>query len=174
MPGVNLIAGMKVLRLSRLLRIFRAARGWPQLQSIVFALLAGVASAGWILVLMGVFNYVYGCIGVILFREIDPFHFGRVGRAFVTLHAYELMNYNLMTFVNIRGCAETPGAYVRVCGGISRVLFTLPHPHTHTQTLARTHTHTTHTHSRASRTPAKSHIRTWPVILMSLDWDGSR
>ena len=125
-PGVNLIAGMKVLRLSRILRIFRAARGWPQLQSIVFALLAGVASAGWILVLMGVFNYIYGCIGVILFHEIDPFHFGRVGRAFVTLQSFELMNYNLMTFVNIKGCAEFPGAYVRVCAARSYHLKRLP------------------------------------------------
>ena len=95
---------------------------------------------------------------MILFREIDPFHFGRVGRAFVTLHAYELMNYNLMTFVNIKGCAEFPGAYVRVCGGISRVLFILPHPHTHTHTQtptrAHTHPHAHHSHAQPRLTYA--------------------
>ena len=34
-------AGVVVLRLFRLLRVFRAARGWPELQSIVSALFAG-------------------------------------------------------------------------------------------------------------------------------------
>jgi voltage-gated sodium channel len=69
-----------VLRLLRLLRVFRLAKALPRLRSIVEALIKGFGSVGWICVLMLVFNYICGCMMMLLFAANDPFHFGSVGR----------------------------------------------------------------------------------------------
>lgn len=69
-----------VLRLLRLLRVFRLAKALPRLRSIVEALIKGLGSVGWICILMIVFNYIFGCMLMLLFSKNDPFHFGSVGR----------------------------------------------------------------------------------------------
>ena len=57
-----------MLRLIRLLRILRLAKQFPSLRSIVGALFEGVTSAGWVMLILGCFNYIMSCIGVMLFR----------------------------------------------------------------------------------------------------------
>ena len=70
--------GVAVLRLLRLLRVFRLVKALPRLRSIVESLIKGFGSVGWIIVLMAIFNYILGCLGVLLFSELDPFHYGSV------------------------------------------------------------------------------------------------
>jgi voltage-gated sodium channel len=67
-----------VLRLLRLLRVFRLAKAFPRLRSIVEALMQGFGAVGWIVVLMLVFNYIWGCICMLFMGANDPFHFGYV------------------------------------------------------------------------------------------------
>ena len=55
------------------------------------ALFAGVGSSGWIVLLLSTFNYIAACVGVMLFRNNDPFHFGGLGKAFLTLQTMEIM-----------------------------------------------------------------------------------
>ena len=53
-----------VLRLLRLLRVFRLAKALPRLRSIVEALMEGFSAVGWICVLIVVFNYIIACMYV--------------------------------------------------------------------------------------------------------------
>ena len=50
-----------VLRLLRLLRVFRLAKALPRLRSIVEALISGFSAVGWVVILIVVFNYIVAC-----------------------------------------------------------------------------------------------------------------
>ena len=58
-----------ILRLLRLLRVFRVAKALPRLRSIVEALISGFSSVGWICVLILVYQYIVGCLCMLVFRE---------------------------------------------------------------------------------------------------------
>jgi len=74
-----------ILRLLRLLRVFRLAKALPRLRSIVEALISGFSAVGWVCVLVVVFNYIIGCMCMLILQANDPFHFGTVGRAVFTI-----------------------------------------------------------------------------------------
>jgi len=80
-----------VLRLLRLLRVFRLAKALPRLASIVEALMAAFGAVGWVVVLMLVFNYIWGCICMLLMGANDPFHFGYILKLSLYRPAYKLM-----------------------------------------------------------------------------------
>jgi len=64
-----------VLRLARVVRTLRLVTALPRLQLLVNALLKSIPSMGYIGLLLGMAFYVYGVLGVFLFRENDPVHF---------------------------------------------------------------------------------------------------
>ncbi len=72
-------------RLARLLRAARLATALPELRLIVSTMLRSIPSLGHVLVLLALLLYVYGVLGVQLFREADPQHWGSLGRAVLTL-----------------------------------------------------------------------------------------
>ena len=74
-----------VLRLLRLLRLLKLVKALPQLQVIVLALLKGFASIGYIGVILFIFFYVYSVLGHILFSDNDPWHFGQLHTAILSL-----------------------------------------------------------------------------------------
>jgi voltage-gated sodium channel len=74
-----------VLRLARLLRVLRLVHAVPRLQVLVTALLKAVPSMGYVSLLLFLVFYVYGVAGVFLFGKNDPFRFGELPSAFVTL-----------------------------------------------------------------------------------------
>ncbi len=74
-----------VLRLLRLLRILRLVRFLPKLQMLVGALLKSIPSMGYIGLLLLLMFYMYAVAGVFLFSQNDPFHFGNLQIAFLTL-----------------------------------------------------------------------------------------
>ena len=93
-----------VLRLLRLLRVFRLAKALPRLRSIVEALIAGFGAVGWICVLIIVFNYIAGCMCMLLFQHNDPFHFGSVGRSmFTVLRLETLDSWEQVLHLNMMG-----------------------------------------------------------------------
>jgi hypothetical protein len=51
-----------VLRLLRLLRVFRLAKALPRLRAIVEALISGFSAVGWVVILLMVFNYITVCL----------------------------------------------------------------------------------------------------------------
>ena len=104
-----------VLRLLRLLRVFRLAKALPRLRSIVDALLSGVSSVGWILVLLSVFNYICACASMVFLRRNDPVHWGSVGRAMFTLLQIETLDaWDGLLLTSMLGCDEYTGGYERL------------------------------------------------------------
>ncbi len=83
LPGLGAYA--PAMRLLRLLRVLRLIRTLPDLQIILGALLRSIPSIGYVLVLMLLLLYVYAVAGVFLFGSNDPFHFGNLHTALLTL-----------------------------------------------------------------------------------------
>lgn len=74
-----------VLRILRVLRVLRAISIIPSLRKMVNALLLTIPSMGTIMLLLGLFFYVYGVIGTMLFQSISPEYFGSLHRTLLTL-----------------------------------------------------------------------------------------
>jgi voltage-gated sodium channel len=101
-----------VLRLLRLLRVFRLAKALLRLRSIVEALLSGLSAVGWICALVLIYNYIIACFGVLLFKKTDPFHFGTVGRAMFTILRIETLDsWDQILYITMFGCENYPGLY---------------------------------------------------------------
>jgi voltage-gated sodium channel len=74
-----------VARLARLLRVARLMSAFPELRLIVSTMLRSIPSMGHVIMMLGLLLYVYGVLGVAVFREDDPEHWGSLGTALLTL-----------------------------------------------------------------------------------------
>jgi len=74
-----------VARLARLLRVTRLVSAFPELRLIVSTMLRSIPSMGHVLMMLSLLLYVYGVLGVSLFREHDAEHWGSLGGALLTL-----------------------------------------------------------------------------------------
>lgn len=94
-----------LLRLLRLMRVLKLARAFPRLATIVKALLKGVSSIGYVGVIMVVTFYVFAIVGVILFADADPWHFGTLHTALITLFRSATLDgwYEVLS-VSMFGC----------------------------------------------------------------------
>ena len=79
------IGNVAFLRLLRLMRLLKLVGKVKQLQLIVMGLINGLRAVWYILVLMLLIFYLFAVMGVDAFRKNDPFHFGSVGVAMLTL-----------------------------------------------------------------------------------------
>jgi len=94
-----------VLRLLRLLRILKLVKSLPQLQVIVIALLKGFKSIGFIGIILFMCFYIFAIAAMILFSENDPFHFGTLHAALVSLfRASTLEDWTDIMYINMYGC----------------------------------------------------------------------
>lgn len=74
-----------VLRLARILRVYRLINKVPRLNILVRTLLDSLPSIGYLLILLFMHFYVYGTTGVFLFGRNDPENFGNLSAAFMSL-----------------------------------------------------------------------------------------
>lgn len=74
-----------VLRLLRVLRALRLITALPRLQILVTALFKSVPSMGYVGLLLLLLFYIYGVVGVALFQDNDPIHFGSLDAALLSL-----------------------------------------------------------------------------------------
>ena len=74
-----------VLRLARILRVFRVISIFPKLQLLVNALLKSIPSMGYVVVLLFLIFYIYAVVGSFLFAKTDPVHFGTLHTSMITL-----------------------------------------------------------------------------------------
>lgn len=74
-----------VLRLARVLRALRMVSALPKLQLLVSSLLRSLPSMGYVCLLLVLLFYMYAVMGVALFRENDPVHFGNLQLAMLSL-----------------------------------------------------------------------------------------
>jgi voltage-gated sodium channel len=83
LPAIGPTAG--VARLARVLRVARLVSTVPELRIVVGTMLRSIPALSHVLLLLGLLIYVYGVLGVQLFREADPAHWGSLPIAFGTL-----------------------------------------------------------------------------------------
>ena len=74
-----------LLRLARVIRMFRLLRAIPGLQRVIIALMHSLPSLGYIGLLLTLLMYVYAVVGHFLFGDNDPDHFGNAAIAMRTL-----------------------------------------------------------------------------------------
>jgi voltage-gated sodium channel len=112
LPGSSSAA----LRLLRLLRLVELFRNNAQMKMIVGGLIEGLGSAVFVLVLLFLIFYMYAAFGVVFFSQGDPWHFGDLMVAFVTLYRITTLDgWSELLYINYFGCEEYPGikrAYV--------------------------------------------------------------
>lgn len=94
-----------VLRLARVLRVFRLVTSLPKLQIIVGALLRSIPSMAYVSVLLGLLFYIYAVLAVFNFGHNDPVHFGNLQTAMISLfQAVTMDGWSELMYINILGC----------------------------------------------------------------------
>ena len=105
---------LRVFRFLRALRVLRAAKVLPQLALVMETLLRSASAVGYIAGFMLLIAYIFGVIGVTIFKHNDPFHFGTLDRALVSLfRIVTLEDWTDIMYFNAYGC-EGWGDYNRV------------------------------------------------------------
>lgn len=104
------------LRSLVLLRVLQYAMGLPKLRTLVYGTIGGMQMMVFIVVSIMLIVYVYAIVGLSLFKENDPWHFGDLQRAMTTLfRAATLEDWTEVFYVNYFGCNEyAAGIYVAV------------------------------------------------------------
>ncbi len=101
-----------VLRLMRLARLMKLLKKIPQLQMIVMGLLGGLSSIVYIVILLLLVFYLYAIVGVMIFSKNDPWHFGTLHIAMLTLfRASTLEDWTDLMYISMFGCDEYQNVY---------------------------------------------------------------
>jgi voltage-gated sodium channel len=96
---------MMILRLLRLLRVLKLVKAFPQLQVIVNALMMGMSSIGYIGIILVLVFYMYAIAGMMLFELNDPWHFGSLHVAMLSLfRSATLEDWTDIMYINMYGC----------------------------------------------------------------------
>lgn len=94
-----------VLRLVRLLRVLKLLKAYPQLQVIISALMQGIVSIAYIFVILVLDLYVFAIVGMILFQQNDPWHFGSLHFSLLTLwRCATFEDWTDVMYIQIEGC----------------------------------------------------------------------
>jgi voltage-gated sodium channel len=72
-------------RLLRLMRILRLVSVAPQLRLIISTMLTSIPSMGHVVLLLGMLLYIYGIAGYYLFSDVDPLHWGTLGKSVLSM-----------------------------------------------------------------------------------------
>jgi len=100
----EMAAFLPVLRLVRILRVFRLVTALPRLQLIVGALLKSIPGMGYVVILLGLHFYMFAAMGVFFFGHNDPWHFGDLQRALLSLfRCVTLEDWTDVMYIQIYG-----------------------------------------------------------------------
>jgi voltage-gated sodium channel len=98
---------LKLLRLLRLFRILRVIKFLPALAVIVESLLVGMESIGFIAIILFVVFYLFAILGMMIFEKNDPFHFGELHRALLTLFRVSTFeDWTDVMYTNMYSCSQ--------------------------------------------------------------------
>ena len=81
----NTVAPFRLIRLLRAIRLLRTVRLFPNLAIVVETIVQSAASVVYIGLFGLLFTYMFAIVGVASFGRNDPFYFGDLGRALLTL-----------------------------------------------------------------------------------------
>ena len=90
--GLESLVALRVLRFMRAAQAFRAARMMPQMAVVMETIEHSSEKVTPIVILLAMVMYVFAIIGVSVFGGNDPFHFGHIGSAMVTLFRVATMD----------------------------------------------------------------------------------
>lgn len=98
-----------VMRMARLLRVFRLIRAVPRLQILISALFRSLPSMGYVSILLFMLFYMFAVAGVFLFSENDPVHFGNLQVALLSLfRIVTLEDWTDIMYTAMYGCNVFP------------------------------------------------------------------
>ena len=96
---------VQALRMMRLLRLLKLLNAFPELRNIINGLIGGLTSIGFITGILVLVFYVYAIIGLLLFRENDPYHFKNLHVAMLTLFRVATFeDWTDVMYINYLGC----------------------------------------------------------------------
>jgi len=114
MPFFDWGSSIQLLRLVRLLRLVKLVKRIPQLYMIVMGLVGGMKAIMYILILLVLIFYMYAVLGFYLFSENDPFHFGDIWRAMLTLWRLSTFeDWTDVLYTSYYSCEVYPGNIYR-------------------------------------------------------------
>jgi voltage-gated sodium channel len=98
---------IKLLRLLRLFRVLRVIKFLPALALIVEALLVGMESIGFIAIILFMVFYLFAILGMMIFEKNDPYHFGTLPRALLSLFRVSTFeDWTDVMYTNIYSCSQ--------------------------------------------------------------------
>ena len=107
-PDTHFIAFL--FRMLQLQRLFKLVNQFPQLSVIVNALGISFMCIGYVGLMLSLFFYVYAILGVIIFALSDPWHFGSLHIAALTLFRVITLDSAFeIIYTNFYGCQVYPG-----------------------------------------------------------------
>jgi len=113
-----------VLRLARILRVFRIISILPKLQLLVNALLKSIPSMGYVFVLLFLVFYIYAVIGSFIFGKNDPVHFGSLHASMITLFkVLTLEGWTDIMNIQLFGTANPTSEYLMKPGSIASMAY---------------------------------------------------
>jgi len=96
-------------RMLRVLRIFRLFSTVPKIQLWVGALLRSLPAISYVFMLLIIILFTYGAMGVYFFSDNDPFHFGTLPNALLSLfRVITFSNWTDIMYHNIYGASAYP------------------------------------------------------------------
>ena len=105
--GEGELAAVRILRLLRAVRILRAAKMLPKLTLVLETLIKSASSVVYIALFTMLIMYIFAIVGVTVFSANDPFHFGNLGAAMLSLYRIAtLEDWCDIMYFNIYGCDE--------------------------------------------------------------------
>ncbi len=107
------VEGNDTVLLARLLRIFRVLRLIsiiPELRMLITALVKSLPRMGYIVLLMFIIFYIYAAIGSVLFEHINPFLWGNISIAMLTL--FRIATFEDWTDVMYETMTEYPLSWI--------------------------------------------------------------
>ena len=97
-----------LLRMMRLMRVMKLVKKIPQLQMIIMGLVGGMKSIAYIMLLLFLVFYLYAIAGIMAFRDNDPWHYGDLFTALLTLfRASTLEDWTDIMYINYYGCRSS-------------------------------------------------------------------
>ena len=113
-----------VLRLARILRVFRIISVLPKLQILVNALLKSIPSMGYVVVLLSIVFYIYAVAGSFLFAQSDPVHFGSLHVSMISLFKIlTLEGWTDIMNIQVYGNSDPSAEYTMKAGTYASVAY---------------------------------------------------
>jgi voltage-gated sodium channel len=104
-PFGNTVQIARLVRLLSFLRGTQFIHKLPKLLQLLEGVLAGLDEVPYIAVMMGLINYLFAVLAVLIFGKNDPFHFKTLFRAMVTLFRVStLEDWSDVFYINFYGC----------------------------------------------------------------------